>query len=67
MEVLTNHGQLFGITTATEGPLPLFSLKALPDFAFNDLLNSCGKCSCLVSHTHRVILMRHFHTYTAVV
>ncbi|KAB5542294.1 hypothetical protein PHYPO_G00089970 [Pangasianodon hypophthalmus] len=42
MEVFTNHGQLCGITTATEGPLPLTSLKALADFASNDLLSPCG-------------------------
>lgn len=45
MEVLTSHGQLCGITTATEGPIPLLSLKALADFASNDLLSPCGKCS----------------------
>ncbi|KAM9468321.1 cilia- and flagella-associated protein 54-like [Clarias gariepinus] len=42
LEVLTNHGQLCGITTATEGPIPLISLKALADFALNDLLSPCG-------------------------
>ncbi|MCJ8743369.1 hypothetical protein PDJAM_G00093150 [Pangasius djambal] len=42
MEVFTNHGQLCGITTATEGPLPLTSLKALADFASSDLLSPCG-------------------------
>ncbi|XP_053506290.1 cilia- and flagella-associated protein 54 isoform X2 [Ictalurus furcatus] len=42
MEVLTSHGQLCGITTATEGPIPLLSLKALADFASNDLLSPCG-------------------------
>ncbi|KAF5908404.1 cilia- and flagella-associated protein 54 [Clarias magur] len=42
VEILTNHGQLCGITTATEGPIPLISLKALADFALNDLLCPCG-------------------------
>ncbi|XP_047660100.1 cilia- and flagella-associated protein 54 isoform X2 [Tachysurus fulvidraco] len=42
VEVLTNHGQLCGITTETEGPLPLKSLKALADFVSNDLLSPCG-------------------------
>ncbi|XP_060759219.1 cilia- and flagella-associated protein 54 [Neoarius graeffei] len=42
MDVLTNHGQLCGITATTVGPLPPISLKALADFASNDLLNPCG-------------------------
>ncbi|GAA6097241.1 cilia- and flagella-associated protein 54 isoform X3 [Tachysurus ichikawai] len=42
VEVLTNHGQLCGITTETEGPLPPRSLKALADFVSNDLLSPCG-------------------------
>ncbi|KAK3544197.1 hypothetical protein QTP86_008341 [Hemibagrus guttatus] len=53
MEVLTNHGQLCSITTATEGPLPLRSLKALADFVSNDLLSPCGRMqeSMLVHHS----------------
>lgn len=50
MEVLTNHGQLCGITTETEGPLPPRSLKALADFVSNDLLSPCGKCFCSFNH-----------------
>lgn len=63
MEVIANHNQLCDITTAGEGPLPVKSLKALADFASNDLLSSCGKWSCSIS---KFSLCAPFHPSTVV-
>ncbi|XP_019903314.2 cilia- and flagella-associated protein 54 isoform X2 [Esox lucius] len=41
-EAMFSFSQLCGTTRAKEGNLPLDSLRALPDFATNDLLNPCG-------------------------
>ncbi|KAL0993745.1 hypothetical protein UPYG_G00113070 [Umbra pygmaea] len=41
-EAIFTCSQLCGTTGAKEGHLPVTSLKVLPDFATNDLLNPCG-------------------------
>ncbi|XP_050964277.1 cilia- and flagella-associated protein 54-like [Labeo rohita] len=40
-EVIDKCGRLHGFTGVT-GPVPLSSIKALPDFALNDLFHPCG-------------------------
>ncbi|XP_016134498.1 cilia- and flagella-associated protein 54 [Sinocyclocheilus grahami] len=41
-EVIGKCGHLHGFTGVTESPVPLSSIKALPDFALNDLFHPCG-------------------------
>ncbi|XP_048011696.1 cilia- and flagella-associated protein 54 isoform X3 [Megalobrama amblycephala] len=41
-EVIGKYGLSHGFTGVTEGPVPLSSIKALPDFALNDLFHPCG-------------------------
>ncbi|XP_073695305.1 cilia- and flagella-associated protein 54 [Garra rufa] len=41
-EVIDKCGHLHGFPGVTEGPVPLSSIKSLPDFALNDLFHPCG-------------------------
>ncbi|XP_058629752.1 cilia- and flagella-associated protein 54-like isoform X3 [Onychostoma macrolepis] len=41
-EVIAKCGNLHRFTGVTEGNVPLSSIKALPDFAWNDLFHPCG-------------------------
>ncbi|XP_020307860.2 cilia- and flagella-associated protein 54 [Oncorhynchus kisutch] len=47
-EAMSTCSQLCGSTGAKGGHLPLISLKLLPDFASNDLLNPCGGIDVMV-------------------